>query len=83
MRNIEPSHDYGLGPSFTKEFSLVGKDKKKEKIRVMKKPSLFNKNFKVTSPKHFTHKFPTSFFVLLNFSTFFISNTDIFKKNEY
>ena len=46
MRNLKPS-DYELGPSFTKEFSLVGKDKKEEKLRVMEKSSLFNKNFKV------------------------------------
>ena len=48
VRPLKPS-DYDLGPSFTKEFSLVGKDKKSEKLRVMKKPSLFNKNFKVVS----------------------------------
>ena len=42
-----PPSDYEDGPSFTKEFSLVGKDKKKEKLRVMQKSSLFNKNFKV------------------------------------
>ena len=42
-----PPSDYDDGPSFTKEFSLVGKDKKKEKLRVMQKSSLFNKNFKV------------------------------------
>merc|ERR1712108_41204 len=47
VRALKPS-DYDLGPSFTKEFSLVGKDKKSEKLRVMKKPSLFNKNFKVS-----------------------------------
>merc|ERR1711974_53778 len=47
VRPLKPS-DYDLGPSFTKEFSLVGKDKKSEKLRVMKKPSLFNKNFKVS-----------------------------------
>jgi len=47
VRPLKPS-DYELGPSFTKEFSLVGKDKKSEKLRVMKKPSLFNKNFKVS-----------------------------------
>ena len=46
MRNLDRS-DYELGPAFTKEFSLVGKDKKKEKLRVMEKSSLFNKNFKV------------------------------------
>jgi len=43
-----PPSDYDDGPSFTKEFSLVGKDKKKEKLRVMQKSSLFNKNFKVS-----------------------------------
>ena len=46
MRPLEAS-DYEMGPSFTKEFSLVGKDKKEEKLRVMEKSSLFNKNFKV------------------------------------
>ena len=46
--NLEPS-DYEMGPSYTKEYSLVGKDKKKEKLRVMNKQSLFNKNFKVAS----------------------------------
>ena len=46
MRNLEPS-DYNMGPSFTKEISLIGKDKKFEKLRVMQKPSLFNKNLKV------------------------------------
>ena len=50
VRSLKPS-DYELGPSFTKEFSLVGKDKKSEKLRVMKKPSLFNKNFKVLRSK--------------------------------
>ena len=50
VRSLKPS-DYELGPSFTKEFSLVGKDKKSEKLRVMKKPSLFNKNFKVVLAK--------------------------------
>ena len=48
VKNLVPS-DYQLGPSYTKEYSLVGKDKKKEELRVMKKPSLFNKNFKVVS----------------------------------
>ena len=48
MKNLEPS-DYQLGPSYIKEYSLVGKDKKEEKLRVMEKPSLFNKNFKVVS----------------------------------
>merc|ERR1711974_425535 len=32
VRSLKPS-DYELGPSFTKEFSLVGKDKKSEKLR--------------------------------------------------
>ena len=46
VKNLEPS-DYQLGPSYIKEFSLVGKDKRRYKLRVMEKPSLFNKNFKV------------------------------------
>ena len=46
MRELSPS-DYQLGPSFTKEFSLLGKDNKAEKLRVMQRPSLFNKHFKV------------------------------------
>ena len=50
VKNLVPS-DYQLGPSYTKEFSLVGKDEKKEKLQVMEKPSLFNKNFKVLSRK--------------------------------
>ena len=48
VKDLVPS-DYQLGPSYTKEFSLVGKDEKKEKLQVMEKPSLFNKNFKVVS----------------------------------
>ena len=48
MKNLVPS-DYQLGPSFTKEYSLFGKDKKKEKLQVMERPSLFSKNFKVVS----------------------------------
>merc|ERR1711974_289651 len=47
MRELSPS-DYQLGPSFTKEFSLLGKDNKAEKLRVMQRPSLFNKHFKVS-----------------------------------
>ena len=43
---MKPS-DYDDGPAFTKEFSLIGKDKKAEKLRVMQKSSLFNKDFKV------------------------------------
>ena len=50
MKDLVPS-DYQLGPSYIKEYSLVGKDKKEEKLRVMEKPSLFNKNFKVLSRK--------------------------------
>ena len=46
VKNLEPS-DYQLGPSYIKEFFLVGKDKRRYKLRVMEKPSLFNKNFKV------------------------------------
>ena len=41
MRELNLSGDY------TKEFSLLGKDKKKVKLRVMQEPSLFNKNFQV------------------------------------
>ena len=50
MRNLKRS-DYELGEqfSFTKEFSLVGKDKNEEKLLVKKRPSLFNKNLKVVS----------------------------------
>ena len=44
----EEPGDYEVGPSFTKEFKLIGKDKKSEKFRVMQKPSLFNKNLKVS-----------------------------------
>ena len=36
-----------VGPSFTKEFSLIGEENKLEKLRVKEKSSLFNKNFKV------------------------------------
>ena len=46
VRNMERP-DYESGPSFTKEFSLVGKDNKEEKLRMMEKTSLFNKKFKV------------------------------------
>ena len=46
MTELSPS-DYQLGPAFTKELSLFGKDNKAEKLRVMQRPSLFNKNFKV------------------------------------
>ena len=46
MKNHEVS-DYDVGPAYTKEFSLVGRDKKEEKLRVIEKNSLFNKNFKV------------------------------------
>ena len=55
MRPLEAS-DYEMGPSFTKEFSLVGKDKKKEKVRVMEKPSLFNKNFKVVGLLRYSYE---------------------------
>ena len=44
VRQLEAA-DYQL--TFTKEFSLVGKNKKAEKLKVMERPSLFNKNFKV------------------------------------
>ena len=39
--------DYQLGTSYTKEFSLIGRDNKTEKLMVMQKSSLFNKDFKV------------------------------------
>ena len=73
VRSLKPS-DYELGPSFTKEFSLVGKDKKSEKLRVMKKPSLFNKNFKVVSdnfvgPNCDIHKQITYLFEETNYKT--------------
>jgi len=47
MRDIKYS-DYGLGSSYTKEFSLVGKDNVKEKVRVMDNPGIFSKDFKVS-----------------------------------
>ena len=46
VRNMERP-DYESGPSFTKEFFLIGKDNKEEKLRMMEKTSLFNKKFKV------------------------------------
>ena len=46
VRDMGPS-DYQLGTSFTKEFSLIGRDNKTEKLMVMQKSSLFNKDFKV------------------------------------
>ena len=39
--------DYTLGPAYTKEFSLVGKNNVAEKVRVMEKPGLFSKDLKV------------------------------------
>ena len=41
--------DYGEGggPSYTKKFTLRGKEGKKEKLRMNEKPGLFGKNFKV------------------------------------
>ena len=50
VRDHVPS-DYDDGPTFTKEFSLIGKDKKAEKLRVMPISSLFNKDFKVVRAK--------------------------------
>ena len=50
VKNHELS-DYDVGPPYTKEFSLVGRDKKEEKLRVIEKTSLFNKNFKVVVDK--------------------------------
>ena len=46
MRDIKHS-DYGLGASYTKEFSLIGKGNVAEKVRVMDNPGLFSKDFKV------------------------------------
>ena len=50
VRDINPLEpwDYQLDPTYTKEFQLVGKDKKEENIRVMQKSTIFNKNMKVS-----------------------------------
>ena len=45
--NILFYHKKKVGPSFTKEFSLIGEENKLEKLRVKEKSSLFNKNLKV------------------------------------
>ena len=49
VRDINPLEpwDYQLDPTYTKEFQLVGKDKKEENIRLMQKSTIFNKNMKV------------------------------------
>ena len=39
--------DYQIDSSYTKEFTLIGKDKETENIQVMRKSSIFNKNLKV------------------------------------
>ena len=46
MKDLSPT-DYLLDSSYTKEFTLIGKDKKAENIQVMRKSSIFNKNLKV------------------------------------
>ena len=47
MEDVKAS-DYGEGgPSYTKKFTLRGKEGKKEQLRLNEKPSLFGKNFKV------------------------------------
>ena len=48
--------DYELGPSYTKEFSLIGKDNVAEKVRVMEKPGLFSKDFKVVCMNNYIYK---------------------------
>ena len=42
--------DYGSG-SYTKELSLVGKNNVAEKVKVMEKPGIFSKDFKVVCKK--------------------------------
>ena len=39
--------DYGSGPAYTQELSLVGKNNVAEKVKVMEKPGIFSKDFKV------------------------------------
>ena len=46
MKDLSPT-DYQIDSSFTKEFTLIGKDKEAENIQVMRKSSIFNKNLKV------------------------------------
>ena len=46
MKDLSPT-DYQIDSSYTKEFTLIGKDKEAENIQVMRKSSIFNKNLKV------------------------------------
>jgi len=39
--------DYGLSPTDTKHFFLVGKENVAEKVKVMENPGIFSKDFKV------------------------------------
>ena len=48
MKDLGPT-DYLLDSSYTKEFTLIGKDKEAENIQVMRKSSIFNKNLKVVT----------------------------------
>ena len=50
-QNVSSSSFTKESSSFSKEFALVGRDNKEEKLHVMKRPSLFNKNLKVVSEK--------------------------------
>ena len=50
-QNVSSSSFTKESSSFSKEFALVGRDNKEEKLHVMKRPSLFNKNLKVVSRK--------------------------------
>jgi len=47
-KSLPKYSDYGLGPAYTTEFSLVGKNNVAEKVRVMENPGLFSKDFKVS-----------------------------------
>ena len=46
VKDLSPT-DYQIDSSYTKEFTLIGKDKEAENIQVMRKSSIFNKNLKV------------------------------------
>ena len=46
-KSLPKYSDYGLGPAYTTEFSLLGKNNVAEKVRVMENPGLFSKDFKV------------------------------------
>ena len=46
MKDLSPK-DYQIDSSYTKEFTLIGRDKEAENIQVMQKSSIFNKNLKV------------------------------------